>query len=119
VQIAILATVLFISVSIWIADRAEKILSAKDPGSIVIDEMAGLLVTFLGISFDMLNMAAGFLIFRTMDILKPYPIRMIEKRLPGGAGVVMDDVVAGLYSNLLVRLFIVFIVPLFRVEMQS
>ena len=119
VQIAILFTVLFIAFSIWIADRAEKILNAKDPGSIVIDEIAGMLVTLSGISFDILNMAAGFLIFRSMDILKPYPARLLEKRLPGGVGVVMDDVVAGLYSNLLIRVFVVFIVPLFRVEMQG
>ena len=111
VRIAILLTLLFVVFSIWIADRAEKLLRSKDPGYIVIDEIAGLLVTFLGIPFNLLNGAAGFLIFRIMDILKPFPARMIEKQLPGGAGVVMDDVAAGLYSNLLLRALVVFIIP--------
>ena len=110
VRIAVLLTLLFVAVSIWIADRAEKLLRSKDPGYIVIDEIAGLLVTFLGIPFNLLNGAAGFLIFRIMDILKPFPARMLEKKLPGGAGVVMDDVAAGLYSNLLLRAMAVFII---------
>ncbi len=111
VRIAILLTLLFVAFSIWIADRAEKLLRSKDPGYIVIDEIAGLLVTFLGIPFNLLNGAAGFLIFRIMDILKPFPARMLEKKLPGGVGVVMDDVAAGLYSNLLLRVLVVFIIP--------
>ena len=111
VQIAILVTVLFIAFSIWIADRAEKLLRSKDPGYIVIDEIAGLLVTFLGIPFNLLNGVAGFLIFRIMDILKPFPARMLEKQIPGGAGVVLDDVVAGIYSNLLLRVLVVCIIP--------
>jgi len=110
VRIAILLTLLFVAFSIWIADRAEKLLRSKDPGYIVIDEIAGLLVTFLGIPFNLLNGVAGFLIFRIMDILKPFPARMLEKKLPGGAGVVMDDVAAGLYSNLLLRAMAVFII---------
>jgi phosphatidylglycerophosphatase A len=111
VRIAILLTLLFVAFSIWIADKAEKLLRSKDPGYIVIDEIAGLLVTFLGIPFNLLNGVAGFLIFRIMDILKPFPARMLEKKLPGGVGVVMDDVAAGLYSNLLLRVLVVFIIP--------
>ena len=64
VQIAILVTVLFVAVSIWIADGAEKLLRSKDPGYIVIDEIAGLLVTFLGIPFNMLNGTAGEFFFK-------------------------------------------------------
>ena len=101
---AILFIAVFIAFSIWIADRAEKALNSKDPGCIIIDEISGLMVALLGISFGMVHVAAGFLIFRIMDILKPYPARMIEKRLPGGAGVVMDDVIAGIYSNVLLRI---------------
>lgn len=111
VKTAILFTVLFIAFSIWIADRSEKALNSKDPGCIVIDEIAGLMVALVGISFGWLNVAAGFLIFRIMDILKPYPARMLEKRLPGGAGVVMDDVIAGIYSNVLLRIMMVFVIP--------
>ena len=110
VHIAILATGLFVVFSAWIADGAEKLLRSKDPGYIVIDEIAGVLVTFLGIPFDLMHGTAGFLIFRIMDILKPFPARIVESKLSGGAGVVLDDVVAGLYSNLLLRaLAVVFV----------
>ena len=77
VKAAILFTALFVAFSIWIADRAEKLLNSKDPGSIVIDEVAGLMVALLGIPFGVLNVAAGFLMFRAMDILKPYPARLL------------------------------------------
>jgi phosphatidylglycerophosphatase A len=93
----------FVPFAISIAGSAEKILSKKDPGCIVIDEMAGLLVTFWGLSFNLFTAALGFALFRLFDIFKPYPIRTIEKKLPGGAGVVLDDVVAGIYGNLLLR----------------
>lgn len=103
VHISVLVTVLFIIFAIWIADRAERQLGEKDPGSIVIDEIVGLLVVFIGIPFSWLNGTVGFLIFRILDILKPFPVRILEKYLPGGAGVVMDDVAAGIYGNLLLR----------------
>ncbi|MCD6366125.1 MAG: phosphatidylglycerophosphatase A, partial [Bacteroidales bacterium] len=49
---------------------------------------------------------AGFLIFRFFDILKPFPIRLIEKKIPGGAGIVLDDVAAGIFSNIVLRISI-------------
>ena len=110
VPVAILAIVLFIVFSAWIADRAEKLLRSKDPGYIVIDEIAGMLVTFIGIPFDWLHGTAGFIIFRIMDILKPFPARMVESKVPGGAGVVLDDVLAGIYSNFLLRILVVFLI---------
>ena len=106
--------VIIVLLSMWIAGKAERVLRQKDPGKIVIDEIAGVMVTFIGVPFDLLNVVVGFLIFRIMDILKPYPARLLEKKLPGGVGVVMDDVVAGLYSNFLLRILMVFIIPVFR-----
>ena len=61
------------------------------------------MVTLLGLPFNKVSAVAGFIIFRFIDILKPYPIRSIEKRLTGGTGIVMDDVVAGIYSNVVLR----------------
>jgi len=101
--IVVFLTVIFILFSIWIAQRAEKIVNTKDPGCIVIDEIAGILVTFTGIPFHMISVAFGFVIFRALDIWKPYPISWIERKLSGGAGIVMDDVVAGICSNLVLR----------------
>ena len=86
-----------------IAHDAEKILKKNDPGRIVIDEIAGLMVTLFGLPFNAVYALAGFVIFRFFDILKPFPIRLIEKKLSGGTAIVMDDVVAGIFSNLVLR----------------
>jgi len=102
-SIAVFLTVIFIFFSIWIAQRAEKIVNTEDPGCIVIDEIAGILVTFTGLPFNVISVAFGFLIFRALDIWKPYPISWIERKLSGGAGIVMDDVAAGICSNILLR----------------
>ena len=95
--------IIFILVAVWIADRAAAVLQAKDPGCIVIDEMAGILVTLWGLPTDTIMLAAGFVLFRVLDIAKPFPIGRLE-RLPGGIGVVADDVAAGVVGNVLLRL---------------
>ncbi len=95
---------IFIIFSVVIADHAEKILKKKDPGLIVIDEIAGIIITFAGIPLNVWTVIAGFLIFRLFDILKPFPIRLIEKKIPGGAGIVLDDVAAGILSNIVLRI---------------
>ncbi len=100
------AVIAFIGAAVWVARGAERLLGAKDPGCIVVDEIAGMLVTFLGIPFTPLSALAGFALFRGLDIAKPYPIRWVERRLAGGTGVVMDDVVAGVFANLLLRLLL-------------
>jgi phosphatidylglycerophosphatase A len=100
---ALFLTILFIFFSIRIAQEAENILKLEDPGCIVIDEIAGIMVTFIGLPFNMINVVLGFIIFRVIDIVKPYPIRSLEKRLTGGTGIVMDDVAAGVFSNILLR----------------
>ena len=105
----VIFTVLFIVVSIWIAHRAEKLLGAKDPGCIVIDEIAGMLVTFVSIPFHPVSAIGGFVLFRGFDIAKPFPIRWAERRLSGGAGIVMDDIIAGVFANILLRIFLIII----------
>ena len=95
---------LFVFFAIAVASAAEKILSKKDPAKIVIDEIAGLMVTFAGLPFNLGTAIAGFIIFRAFDILKPFPIRALERKVPGGSGVVLDDVLAGIYANLILRL---------------
>ena len=106
---AILVTIAVTGFSIWIADEAEKLLEQEDPGCIVIDEIAGMMVTLLGLPLDLFNATAGFALFRLLDIVKPFPIRLLEKRLPGGAGVVADDIVAGIFANILLRIIILVI----------
>jgi phosphatidylglycerophosphatase A len=88
------------------AHEAEIILNAEDPGCIVIDEIAGMLVTLIGLPFNMISVFAGFLIFRILDIWKPHPIRFLERKLSGGVGIVMDDIVAGVLGNIILRVSI-------------
>jgi len=106
-SVAILFILIFIFFAIWISNRAEKILKQNDPGCIVIDEIAGIMLTLLGLPFNTISVAAGFVIFRFFDILKPFPIRYIEKRFAGGTGIVMDDLMAGVYSNIALRLLFI------------
>jgi phosphatidylglycerophosphatase A len=106
VAASLAVTVLFTVAAIWFAGEAEKILDAKDARPIVIDEIAGFMVTLWGLPFTSQTAVAGFFIFRFLDILKPFPIRSLERNLPGGAGVVLDDVAAGVYGNLLLRVLL-------------
>ena len=103
---SVMFILIFILFAVGIASAAEKILKQKDPGQIVIDEIAGILVTFAGLPFNLKTALAGFIIFRLLDILKPFPIRILDKRMAGGSGVVLDDVLAGIYGNLILRLVI-------------
>ena len=103
---AIILTVLFIGFAVWIAHAAEKTLKKKDPGCIVIDEVAGMVVTLIGLPFNLTTAVIGFIIFRILDILKPFPIRTLEKRLAGGIGIVADDVVAGIFANIILRVLL-------------
>lgn len=93
----------FAALAVWVSGEGEKVFQRKDPGLIVIDEMAGLLVTLFLISWSWKNVVTGFFLFRLMDIVKPFPIRRLESKWPGGWGVVGDDVLAGVYANVILR----------------
>ena len=108
-SIAVLLTLIFILSAIWIAGEAEKILGEEDPGCIVIDEIAGIILTLSGLPFNITSVTAGFLVFRALDIWKPYPIRLLENKFSGGIGIVLDDVVAGILSNVILRVFLILI----------
>jgi phosphatidylglycerophosphatase A len=99
---------ILIAAAVWIAQVAEKLLQKKDPGCIVIDEIAGMVVTLIGLPFNLTTAVIGFIIFRILDILKPFPIRILDKRVSGGMGIVFDDVVAGIFANCLLRAFVYF-----------
>ena len=107
--LAVVCIVLFIALAVWISAEAEILLKQKDPGCIVIDEIAGMAVTFVGLPFNLTTALIGFIIFRILDISKPFPIRTLDKRVSGGVGIVIDDVVAGIFANLLLRLIMVYI----------
>ena len=83
-------------IAIWAADRADRAWGTHDSGRIVIDEVAGYLVTVALIDrTDWRALLVGFVVFRALDIIKPPPVRWLDENLPGGWGVVLDDVAAG------------------------
>jgi len=91
----------------WAATRAEKLLGKKDPGAVVVDEVAGQLVAFLFVPWGAgwWTVVAGFVAFRVFDIWKPYPVRRLED-LGGGLGVMADDLLAGFYAAALMSFLI-------------
>ena len=85
-----------IAIGIWAAGTADRAWGSHDSGRIVIDEVAGYLVTMALVSrAHWVPLAVGFVVFRVLDITKPPPIRWLDQNLPGGFGVVIDDVAAG------------------------
>ena len=77
----------------------------KDPGFVVIDEVAGQLISLVAIPLAWKTFLAGFILFRAFDILKPPPVRQLE-RLPEGSGIMLDDVAAGIYALVVVQLLL-------------
>ncbi len=90
--------VVFTLLSVWIADRADKVLGEKDSSKNVIDEIPGYLIAVFALPLTWQIVVAAFFVERAIDIVKIWPATWIERRLPGGWGVVLDDVVAGLYT---------------------
>jgi len=94
----------FFFLSVWISENAEIFFGKKDDQRIVIDEIMGFLVTMLWVPKTAILMVVGFFLFRFFDILKPFPIRHLEKKFKGGFGVVLDDVMAGVYASIILHL---------------
>jgi len=92
--------------AVWISEKAGMFFGKKDDPKIVIDEIMGFFITMLWVPRTALFIVAGFILFRFFDILKPFPIRRLEK-VRGGFGVVLDDVMAGIFANVILRLIII------------
>lgn len=90
--------------AIWVAGRADAYLGEHDSHKIVIDEVVGYLAATLFLVPTLGTALLAFVVFRVLDVIKPYPAGVIDAHLPGGAGVVLDDVVSGFYANAIVRL---------------
>jgi phosphatidylglycerophosphatase A len=111
VLLIIIAAVTYLG--IWAATMTEKVTGRKDPGIVVVDEVAGQLITFVFLPWDSpaWMYVVGFILFRVFDIWKPYPIRRLES-LEAGLGIMADDVLAGVYAailmSLLVSIYVIF-----------
>jgi len=97
----------FFFLSVWVSESAEIFFGKKDDQRIVIDEIMGFLITMLWAPKTAILIVIGFFLFRFFDILKPFPIRRLEKGLKGGYGVVLDDVMAGVYANIVLQIILV------------
>ncbi len=100
----ILLTLLASLVGIYLCDKTAKDCNQHDHPSIVWDEFAGLMITFIGISFTWQSALVGFLLFRLFDILKPWPISWLDKHVHGGLGIMVDDLLAGAMALLVMQL---------------
>lgn len=93
----VLTLLLVVAIGGWAAGRAERLLATKDPGRVVIDEVAGMLLSVVALPRSFGLLLAAFLLFRLLDILKPFPIRQSES-LPGGLAIMLDDLIAGAFT---------------------
>ena len=107
IYLAVVAAIFVIGT--FAAGEAEKIMDRKDPGLVVIDEIVGILITMIAIPATPLAMALGFILFRIFDIWKPFPIRLIDQRFHGGLGIMLDDIVAGIFSLLILQVLVRFL----------
>jgi phosphatidylglycerophosphatase A len=100
--IELLAIVTVFAIGVWAAQGTERALGRKDPGIVVIDEVLGMLVTLALLPVSLTGIMLGFLLFRVLDVIKPYPAAQFE-HLHGGLGIMADDAVAGLYAHVALR----------------
>lgn len=96
-------TLLCCVVGVWSAGAAERLLGEKDPHKVVINEMAGYLIAAAFLPFHWFYPVAAFFIFRALDVWKPFPAR-VSQQLPGGWGIMIDDIIVALYTNGLLQL---------------
>ena len=93
-------------IGIWLCQRTSARLGQHDPGAIVWDEIVGFFITMALVPVSLVTIIIGFILFRALDILKPWPIKLLDQRVEGGLGIMLDDVVAGLFAGLILLLIV-------------
>ena len=106
----ILSLVAIFIFSCFIAKKAEILFNKKDSANIVIDEVTGFIVTMARIEPSHYSVMLGFIFFRFFDIVKVYPANFFN-RMQGGTAIVLDDVIAGIYANILLRITLKYVIP--------
>jgi phosphatidylglycerophosphatase A len=99
------AIVVLFAIGVWSGNEAERHFGKVDPGPVVIDEVVGMLITVALLPVNLVGAIVGFLLFRVLDVFKPWPSGRFE-RLPGGLGVMADDGMAAVYGNIIMRALI-------------
>jgi phosphatidylglycerophosphatase A len=108
VTVEIAVIVALFAIGIWSGTVAEHHFGGIDPGPVVLDEVVGMLITLALLPVNVTGAVVGFLVFRLLDVVKPWPSARFEK-LPGGLGVMADDGMAAVYGNLVMRGLIAFV----------
>lgn len=101
-----IATLAMFALGVWLCGATERDLGKRDMPEIVWDEMVGYLVAMCAAPRSWEWIVAGFVVFRLFDIVKPFPIRALERRVPGGFGIMLDDALAGLYTLLVLQMIV-------------
>lgn len=101
-SVELASIVVLFAIGVWSASVTERALNRTDPGPVIIDEVVGLLLTLALLPVNAIGAFVGFLVFRVLDIVKPWPAARLE-RLHGGLGIMADDAMAGVYGNLVMR----------------
>ncbi len=104
VWVTVLLFVLICALGFFTCGEAEKIFGKKDPREVVIDEVAGIFIVYFMIPIDWVVLLVGFVLYRILDIIKPFPARRLE-RLKGSYGIMLDDILCGIYTNFILRIF--------------
>lgn len=97
-------TLIFTFVAIWASEVHQKRLGVEDPQEIVVDEVVGFLITMTWLPMTWQAYVAGFFLFRLLDIMKPFPIGYLDRKVPGGLGVMADDIAAGIIANIVLQI---------------
>jgi phosphatidylglycerophosphatase A len=97
-SVYLIVTILVSIVGIWICGKTAQDMDVHDDSSIVWDEIAGMMITMLAVPLSWQTLLIGFVLFRFFDILKPWPISYLDKHVHGGFGIMIDDVLAGLFA---------------------
>jgi phosphatidylglycerophosphatase A len=102
IAVELAAIAVLFAIGVWSGSEAERHFGKVDPGPVVLDEVVGMLITLALLPVNLMGAIIGFLLFRLLDVVKPWPSGRFEG-LPGGLGVMADDGMAAVYGNLMMR----------------
>ncbi len=105
-EVFIALTLLLSAAGVWICGQAAQQLGVHDHPGIVFDEIAGYMVTMIAAPAGWVWIALGFVLFRLFDIVKPWPISMLDRKVSGGFGIMLDDIIAGLFALVVMQLIV-------------
>jgi len=109
--IYLLIVLLLFVLGVWLCDTCANNLGVHDHPAIVFDEWVGYLITMIAVPRSLALIALGFVLFRLFDVLKPWPIGLADKRVSGGLGIMIDDVIAGLFAAITLHVILLCLVP--------